>query len=243
MRRFFVLSALALVAIVLPAGAASAASWSGTWSTSWGPLTLSESGGTLSGPFGYPDSRNEPLGHITNATVNGNTLSGTWAHDPPATFAPRDKGTFLVTMITEANGTVRFDGKATYAADGTTADFFGTCTGGSCRPTPTTTAPALRDRVAPTTVALPTNGRAGTPVALRYRASDNSGKTFEIVSVYRGSTVIWTKRTALHAVSPARVYSVTYRLPAGRQALRFSVEARDAAGNVGKKSFAAITSR
>lgn len=232
-----------LLALVLPAGAASATSWSGTWSTNWGPLTLTEAGGSISGPFGYPDSYNEPPGHVTDATVNGTTLSGTWAHDPPSRFAPRDHGTFRVTMIRDANGTVRFDGTATYAADGTTADFFGTCTGGGCRPTATTVAPVARDTTAPVARALAASGRAGTPIALRYRVSDNSGKTLEIVTVYRGSKALWTTKTKLHTATPGTVSSVTYRLPASRQALRFGVEARDAAGNPSKKAFASITVR
>lgn len=237
--RVALVGAAVLAMLVLVASAtAQATGWQGTWSTNWGPLTLSGSG-TLSGPFGYSDSYNEPLGHITNASVSasGDTLTGTWAHDPPSRFAPRDHGTFTVTLKAGAGGSVSFAGTATYAADNTKADFFGTCKSGECAKA---AAVVTKDTTPPTVTALAASGKAGASISLRYRVADNSGKARELVRVYRGSTLIWPVKTNWHSTASG-MFQIPYTIPRGAKALRFSVQAIDAAGNVSRTSYASIT--
>jgi hypothetical protein len=222
---------LAALAVALPASARTTSTWPGTWDTSWGPLVLTGSGGSLSGAFGYEDSWNEPLGHLTGA-ASGNVLSGTWSHDPPSHFAPRDHGNFTFTLLRTTDGRVVFTGEATYTVDGQRVSWSGTCKSGLC----------AQDRQAPTATALRASGKAGGTIALRYRVAGDGGKTSETVTVYRNAVAIWKKTTALRPVTSGATYQVVFRAPKAGP-LRFSVEARDAAGNRSVVSYAAIVLR
>lgn len=209
----------ALSVFALPAAAATTPVWAGTWQTNWGPLTITGSGGGYVASFGYADSWNEPLGHITSATASGTGLSGTWSHDPPSHFAPRDHGTFQVTW-SYANGKAAFEGKATYEADGTSADFFGSCKSGQC----------AADRTPPSVKALAASGKRGTTVSLRWHVSDDRGTTTDVLKVYRGSKQLWSFRTT-HHVAAGKTYSAKYRAPRTAGALKLVVTATDKAGN------------
>jgi hypothetical protein len=206
--------------VALPAATASApAVWSGTWQTNWGPLTLTPSGTVLVGKFGYADSWNEPLGHITNATASGSVLTGTWSHDQPSHFAPRDHGTFSVTW-SYANGVASFEGTATYQVDGTKADFFGTCKTGAC----------AADFAPPSVKALRTSGKAGSLLRLRWRVSDDRGKTTDLLRVYRGTKKLWSY-TRTHRGVAGVTYTQRYRTPQKAGTLKLVVKATDRAGN------------
>lgn len=219
MRAFFASLCLALALFAVPASASSTPVWAGSWQTNWGPLVISASGGGYVAAFGYADSWNEPLGHVTNATASGNVLTGTWSHDPPSHFAPRDHGTFQVTYAV-VDGKARFDGKATYQADGTTADFFGSCSSGLC----------AADRTPPTVKALAASGKRGALLMLRWRVSDDRGTTTDALKVYRGTKQVWSFRMT-HQVAAGKTYGVKYRAPKTAGKLRLVVKATDEAGN------------
>jgi hypothetical protein len=55
--------------------------WSGTWETTYGTMTLTQTGNQVSGNYEHSN------GHITG-TVSGNVLTGTWSEAP--TYAPPD---------------------------------------------------------------------------------------------------------------------------------------------------------
>lgn len=46
-------------------------SWTGTWSTQWGDMTLTQNGSTVTGKYTHDDG-------TISGTVNGNVLTGTW---------------------------------------------------------------------------------------------------------------------------------------------------------------------
>jgi len=236
--RSFAVLGVVVSALVVPFSASSASTsvsatapvWQGTWSTNWGPLTLTGSDAALSGQFGYSDSVNEPLGRVTDGRASAGTLVGSWAHDPPSRYAPRDHGTFSAKIVVTPNGTVTFEGTATYVADGTSANFFGTCSSGSC----------AADTSAPTAKAYPAKGTAGKVISLRYRVTDTSGKVGETISVYRGSAVIWSRTVKLHSIRRDGTYTIAFKAPARPGALRFRVASRDAAGNKSAASIASL---
>lgn len=230
MRAMLLGALLAAAVLVLPASAATTPTWPGTWQTSWGPLTLTATGGGYEGAFGYSDSYNEPLGHVKDAHADGAVLSGSWAHDPPSHFAPRDHGTFKITWSLKS-GVQYFDGVATYEADGTTVEWHGSCKSGAC----------AEDHVLPAVKALAATGKPGTLVTVRWQASDDSGTTTDVLSVYSGSKRIWTFKTT-HHVKAGVTYKTSFRAPKTKGTLRFVVTATDKAGNT-RSSTASITIR
>ena len=217
----------AAAVLAVPAGAASGPVWAGTWNTNRGPLELRGGGSAVTGTFGYADSWNSPLGRL-DGTVTGNTVSGTWSYEQ-ADHAPLDHGPFTLTYSV-VNAQKVILGKATYAANGTVVDWTGQCTAGPCAAD--TTPPALR--------ALPASGKAGTLMALRYRLVDDSNNAAVTVTVTRGSTVLWRKVVPLHgAFGAGHTEGVSWKAPAKKGgALRFTVVARDAAGNASTSSAA-----
>jgi len=118
------------------------------------------------------------------------------------------------------------------------------------KPPPTTTRPpattAAADTEPPVVAALPARAKPGAKIRLVYHASDNSGKTRDVVAVYLGSTIIAGPRTSELGPSVAgKPYWVTWTAPktppAGGGHLRFCVQAQDAAGNKSATDCAAIT--
>jgi hypothetical protein len=226
-----VVAAAAAAALAVPAIAATGPVWAGTWQTNRGPLEITGGASAALGRFGYADSWNEPFGKF-NATGSGMTLSGTWSYDT-ADHAPLDHGPFTLTWAV-VNGKATFVGKFTYEANGTVVDWTGTCSAGACAAD--TTAPAVK--------ALVATGKAGAAVILRYRLFDDSLKATETVTVTRGTAVLWRKVQPLHGAAVAGgTFSVAWKAPAKKSGvLRFTVVARDAAGN-SARSTAAITLR
>jgi hypothetical protein len=103
---------------------------------------------------------------------------------------------------------------------------------------------AAADTVAPVVQALVSSGTVGGVTSLHYRVSDNSGKTWEEVAVYRGS-IVGRWKTTLGPALEGHVYA--YKLmgtPAKMKGkLTFCVTSHDAAGNRSKESCAALTIR
>jgi hypothetical protein len=100
------------------------------------------------------------------------------------------------------------------------------------------------DTVAPVVQALVSTGTVGGETSLHYTVSDNSGKTWEELAVYRGSLVgRW--KTTLGPALKGHVYG--YKLigtPASMKGkLTFCITSHDAAGNKSKESCAALTIR
>ena len=109
------------------------------------------------------------------------------------------------------------------------------------RPGTTPTTPA-GDTTPPKVQALPSSGSPGTKIALRFTSSDDSGKTRQQITIYRGDTQVAQGKTDLSATVPGKVYSVDWDAPASITGpLRFCVQAWDAAGNASAISCASIT--
>jgi hypothetical protein len=98
------------------------------------------------------------------------------------------------------------------------------------------------DTVAPVVQALVSTGTVGGLTSLRYTVKDSSGKTWEELTLYRGS-VIGRWKTTLGPSLAGHVYG--YKLkgtPASAKGkLTFCVVSHDAAGNVSKKSCSTVT--
>jgi len=96
--------------------------WSGTWSTNFNEMRLTQTGSRVEGKYDYDD------GHLTG-TVTGNTLEGRWDAAPSRKGA--DAGPFKFTMGESgrsSTGTWRHESNPTEAL----GSWNGTCTGGPC---------------------------------------------------------------------------------------------------------------
>ena len=97
--------------------------WAGSWSTEFGPLTLTQTGAKVEGSYTH-DS-----GHVVG-TVTGSVFTGRW-DEAPTRSGPKDAGAVIFTL---QSGGKSFTGRWSYDGDPTT--FFttwnGTCTSGSC---------------------------------------------------------------------------------------------------------------
>ena len=234
MRSFRPVMLMAIIGLALPAAASALTPvWTGTWSTSRGPMTVTAEGAQLTGVFGYADSSNNPFGHL-KGTASGLTLVGTWSFDDTA-HAPLDHGSVVLTFGV-VGGKATFRGDIGYEANGTVIKGGWT---GSCL-----TGPCAEDREAPTVKALAATGTPGKPMFLMYNVADNSNKTSETVSVYRGASLVWRTTVPLREITSGATYKVAYRVPPGAAGtFRFTVQARDAAKNASSPSSARITIR
>ena len=107
-------------------------------------------------------------------------------------------------------------------------------------PPPPTATPAAVDTTAPRVTALPSAGRPGFLVRLRFVVSDNKGRTRQQIVVYRGTKVLARIDRPMRA--SAAVESVSFRIPkTTRSGLRFCVVAWDPAGNASSKSCNRVT--
>lgn len=99
------------------------------------------------------------------------------------------------------------------------------------------------DQTAPRVRALASVGKRGKTARLRYRVTDDSGKSREWANVYRGKTQLATVRSPLDSAEPGVLYyflnwKVPKTLPRGLYS--FCVRAADAAGNQSKASCAGV---
>jgi hypothetical protein len=100
------------------------------------------------------------------------------------------------------------------------------------------------DTTAPRVSAVASSGKAGTLVHLEYRASDDSGRAREHVTVLRGRRTVVKLSTRLASVAAGRTYFVAWRAPrSARGTLRFCIRATDAAGNNSPSSCAPLRVR
>ena len=99
------------------------------------------------------------------------------------------------------------------------------------------------DQQAPRITALPSTGARGAAVRLRYRVTDDSGKSREWATVYRGTRKLAVVQGRLDEADPeALFYFLRWKaprtLPPGT--LRFCVQAADATGNTSARSCARL---
>lgn len=102
-------------------------------------------------------------------------------------------------------------------------------------------APTAKDTTSPIVTALPSAGKRGTTIRLRYRVSDNSGVTREAVAIYRGKTLLKRWASLKYGEAKGKVYFVNFPPPAGfAGSYRFCVQSQDRAGNLSKISCASL---
>jgi dipeptidyl aminopeptidase/acylaminoacyl peptidase len=99
---------------------------------------------------------------------------------------------------------------------------------------------SLHDLRAPTVKALTSRGTPGKRIALRFRASDNSGRASVGILVYLGKRPIGYLRTSLKPRSAGHTYTATWSSPKLKGPLRFCAEAYDPSGNESPRSCAPI---
>lgn len=98
------------------------------------------------------------------------------------------------------------------------------------------------DTTAPNAKALPSRGRPGGVARLLYTASDDSGRTREVIDVLRGTKLLARGTTRLGPSKAGQSYAYSLRAR-GRLTgeLVFCVTAIDAAGNASPRSCAPLT--
>lgn len=89
--------------------------WTGTWSTTYGMMHLTQSGNQVSGTYDYNN------GHITG-TVSGNVLTGTWSEAPTYSL-PNHAGDVQFTISSDGK---TFSGHWRYDSSGSWTNWTGT---------------------------------------------------------------------------------------------------------------------
>lgn len=116
-------------------------------------------------------------------------------------------------------------------------------------PNPTTPTPPpssggggfIADTSAPVVRAIPSSGRVGSVVHLRYRLSDNSRRTRERIRVRHAGRVIGSAQTQMAAIVNGSAYYVTWNAPLTAPAhSSFCVVATDPSGNESQPSCAPL---
>jgi hypothetical protein len=105
--------------------------------------------------------------------------------------------------------------------------------------------PPARDKHAPRVQALPGTIRPGKKVQLRYRVSDDSGRSREVVRVYGRNYFLYANIVSPLERARGAVDSVSWTVPRilDENKLRFCVLARDRTGNASKASCAGLRVR
>ena len=182
------------------------------------------------------------------ATINSSGLATTYRVE----FGPGTRPSRSVAGYAGAGGPVTVEAALTGLTPGTTysyrvvaANAAGEVAGATQTFTLAGQAPAV-DTVPPTVRALPSSGRAGGVVRLRYRVFDDaSARTREVVTVLRpGGSRVATVRTRFSPSERGIVYHVRWRAPrslVGR--FRFCVQAEDPSGNRSVRSCAPLMLR
>jgi hypothetical protein len=97
----------------------------------------------------------------------------------------------------------------------------------------------IQDTTPPRAVALRSTGKVGNAARLKYRVSDDSGRTRERIKIYRSGRLIKTINTVMSRSVAGTTYYVTWRPKlTGRH--RFCVRAWDATGKASAWSCAAL---
>ena len=99
------------------------------------------------------------------------------------------------------------------------------------------------DQEPPRVTALPSSGKRGTIVRLRYRVTDDSGRSRESATVYQGARRLAVVRGRLDEADPeALFYFLPWKAPSTLPpgTLRFCVQAADPTGNASAPSCATL---
>jgi dipeptidyl aminopeptidase/acylaminoacyl peptidase len=99
---------------------------------------------------------------------------------------------------------------------------------------------SLHDLRTPTVKALPTRGTPGRRIALRFKASDDSGRASVAITIFVGKRPYGYLHTPLKARRAGHVYTAQWSSPAVKGQLRFCAEAYDPSGNESVRSCAPI---
>jgi Tol biopolymer transport system component len=99
---------------------------------------------------------------------------------------------------------------------------------------------SLHDLRAPTVRALTSHGTPGKRIALRFKASDNSGRASIAITVFVGRRPYGYLRTGLKWRRAGQIYTALWSSPKVKGQLRFCAEAYDSSGNESARSCAPI---
>jgi TolB protein len=99
---------------------------------------------------------------------------------------------------------------------------------------------SLHDTRAPSVRALPSRGKPGSAIALRFTASDNSGRASVAIDVYVGKRKLDYLHTPLKPRHVGHTYTATWRSYPMKGSFKFCAEAYDPSGNESHRSCARI---
>jgi WD40-like Beta Propeller Repeat len=99
---------------------------------------------------------------------------------------------------------------------------------------------SLHDVRAPSVKALASHGTPGKRIALRFKASDNSGRASIAITVFVGKRPYGYLRTPLKQRAAGHTYTAMWSSPNVKGQLRFCAEAYDPSGNESARSCAPI---
>jgi dipeptidyl aminopeptidase/acylaminoacyl peptidase len=102
---------------------------------------------------------------------------------------------------------------------------------------------SLHDTRDPSVKALPSRGTPGKRIALRFKASDNSGRVSIAITVFVGKRPYGYLRTGLKWRTAGKTYTARWSSPKVNGTLRFCAEAYDPSGNESARSCAPIVTR
>ena len=88
--------------------------------------------------------------------------------------------------------------------------------------------------------ALPSRGTPGKAIALRFKASDNSGRASVGITVFQGKRPVGYLRSPLKKRSAGHAYTATWHSYKVNGPLTFCAEAYDPSGNESSRSCASI---
>jgi hypothetical protein len=204
------------------------------------PAFRPDAAGNLFSVFGFSSPTDFPglaadidPGHASGYTelkdgVAANT-SGRWGDYFSASYDPADN-----TRIWVAGAYGKPGGWGTYIAALATSPFT------IPNPTPPLTPPPPMSSRRPVVVSIASAGRVGTRVKLRYRVSNDSERSREIVRIYKEGALVATVRTSMSSISNGSVYYAIWNAPRSAKAAAFCVTSIDPAGVASKASCASL---
>jgi hypothetical protein len=133
-------------------------SFTGTWDTDWGPMTLTQSGNQVTGTYEHDNGR-------FTGTVTGSTVRGTWS-ESPSYAPPNDAGDAELTLGSNCKSFSGLWRYGTTGAWGSSASWDGTWTG-SLKSAPVTQAPVTTAVTTTPTTRPPTTIVTTTPTTSR----------------------------------------------------------------------------
>jgi hypothetical protein len=193
-----ILLTVAAISISAMAGAAQqvhtgspSLTWSGTWSSEWGTMVLTQTGSNVKGTYVHDQ------GHIAG-TISGDELIGRW-NEAPTRQGPNDAGEVVLTMSADGKsytGRWNYDG----SADTWHTNWNGDCKVGVCL-----------GGAPPTVEALPFTEitKPGATIGLKFSVKDDSGRARVYLNLYDGGRFVKGSNKEGPATGQERVWTVT----------------------------------